>query len=216
MQFQRISAAEVLILAPLETAREAAWYALKNERIPSPLIDVEQNLVSGSRGDGVLTPILIATVTFQSQLEGTLVSFESKPAVGGKDIGARGRAKKLASMFERVLNSGHFATPGSVQAQAPAPLAEPSGAGSDSIALVGQPVYGLVLAPKRGTTLLTNSLVSLLCCQILLPFTLIYGLRTLKDYERQGDPGDRRMVIASIAVCGAGLLIIFVLLLLLL
>jgi hypothetical protein len=159
---------------------------------------------------------MIATAYFHKRPEGTLVSFDSRPVIGGKDMGARGRAKKMANTFERVLNSGHFADPDSPQAQLPAPIAEPSGTGSDRVALTGPPVYGRLLASKRGTTLLTNSLVSLLCCQILLPFTLIHGVKTLRDYEQQGDPGDKGWVIASIAICGVGTVAVLGLILLLL
>jgi hypothetical protein len=47
VQFERISASEVLAYTALEEAREAAWYALKHEGISAPLIDVESNVVSG-------------------------------------------------------------------------------------------------------------------------------------------------------------------------
>ncbi|RYZ80926.1 MAG: hypothetical protein EOP06_24430, partial [Proteobacteria bacterium] len=92
MQFQRTSPTEVLVLAPVEEVREAAWHALWNERVPSPVIDIEKHLVSGTQGDGLFTPVRIVTAKFAPSLEGTLISFESRPVVGGKDIGAKGRA----------------------------------------------------------------------------------------------------------------------------
>ena len=202
MQFERISSSEVLVLAPVETAREAAWYALKHERIPAPMIDVASNLVSGSQGDGVLTPVLIATASFQSQKDGTLVSFESIPAVGATDLAARGRAKKLANTFERVLNSGGFASPDRAQMNAPAPIAAPSGGGNGSVALIGQPLYGPIVMPKLGMTLLCYSIFGTICCQIMAPITLFHGMGVLKQYHRRGDPGDRGIVVAAMMLSG--------------
>jgi hypothetical protein len=209
MQFQRASPNQVLVLAPIEEMREAAWHALSNARIMSPIIDMEKNLVSGSQGDGILTAARVATARFQARADGTLVSFESKPVLGGRDIGARGREKKLANSFERILSAGYSPSSNHEQPQVPfgsAPIADPFSTGKVGPIMTGHPVYGSVLAAKRGMTLLGYGIFSLICCQILVPITFIYGIIALRDYKRQGDPGDKWFVIAGMAISGLALL----------
>lgn len=198
MQFQRVASNQLLVQAPLEQVREAAWQALWNARIHLPVIDTERNLVSGTQGDGILTVMRVATAKLEPRPEGTLVSFQSKPILGGFDLSAKSRAKKLTTFLEQLLQSNY--SPASLEVAsagyAVAPIADPSGAGAPALQ-TAQPLYGPVLAPKRGTRLLSYAFFSLLCCQILAPIAFAYGIGTLIDYKKHGNPGDKGLVIAS-------------------
>ncbi|RYX85451.1 hypothetical protein EON83_05655 [bacterium] len=209
MQFQRAAPNAVLVSAPVEAVREAAWYALVNERIPTPIIDTERNIVVGTQGDGILTVARVTTARFQPQGDGTIVSFESKPVLGGFDFGAKKRAQKLADSFESVLSTGYSPSPLPERpqiSQPSAPIADPFGPANTPPNMTGQPIYGSVLATKRGGTVLAYGVFSLICCQILVPVTLIYGIIALNDYRRMGDPGDKWLVIAGMGVSVLGIL----------
>lgn len=211
MQFQRISPTELLVLAPVEEVREAAWHTLWNERIQSPLIDVQKNLVSGAQGDGILTPARVVSANFEERSEGILVAFDSSPVIGSKDVGAKGREKKLANTLEQVL-AAHDSFPSSIQSGiAPAPIADPSSTGDAPLNLSNQPLYGATLSPKKGVTILCYGILSLILCQILGPITLMYGFGALKEYEREGDPGDKGLIHKGMAVSGVACLLLIAL-----
>ena len=198
----------MLVSGPIDAVREATWYALLNAGVMTPLIDVPKNLVSGTQGDGVLSAVRMATARFEPRPEGTLVSFEEKPVLGGTiDFGTgKKRAANMANSLERIILGGFAPVPETeVASSAPiaAPIADPTGSvQSASPYRVARPVYGEVRAPKRGVTLLIYGILGLLLCQIIAPITLIYGIGTLRDYKRQGDPGDKALVIGGMAIAG--------------
>ncbi len=208
MQFQRISPSEVLVMAPVEQVREATWYALRESRVAFPIIDVEQSVVSGSTGDGVLTVARSVTAQLIPQAQGTSVVFQSKAVLGGTiDWGAgKKAARKLADTMERILSSGFTPTgPTEYQApvvgNAPPPIALATGSGGNAPFVASdRPIYGRMLAPKRGATLLSYGVLGVLCCQFLSIFTVIYGFGALRDYKEKGDPGDRGLVIAGLCL----------------
>ncbi|BCM90139.1 hypothetical protein IAD21_01990 [Abditibacteriota bacterium] len=216
MQFQRISPTEFMVQAPVEEVREAAWYALRESRVANPIIDAEQNFVVGSTGDGFLSAARSATAQLIPQAQGTTVVFNSKPVLGGTiDFGAGKKAsKKLADALERILNSG-FTASGIVEPMAsapmgaaPPPIALATGGGANAPFVPGdRPVYGKMLAPKRGTTLLSYAVIGILCCQFLSVFTIIYSIGALRDYKVKGDPGDKGLVVASLCLGVLGCLI---------
>ena len=199
----------MLVFGPLETVREAAWHTLRNARIPAPIIDVEKNLVSGAQGDGILVAVRVTTVRFEEKPEGILVSFERKSILGGGDLVAKWWAKTLADSFQRILANGYASTPDAQPlpvVHAP-PLADPTGAGNTAPILLGRPHYGPILAHKRGVTILCYGILSLLF-PVLAPSTIIYGIRGLVDYKRLGDPGDRRFLVAGMAISVLGTLLL--------
>ena len=214
MQFQRISPNELLVNGPIEAVREAAWHALREERVREPLIDAEKNVVVGSTGDGVITGARTVTGQLTPLAEGTSVVFQSKAVLGGTiDFGAGRKAtKKLADALERVLNSG-FSSSGAVgpvpaaNVYAAPPIAAATG-GSVPFVQSGGPIYGRMLAPKRGTTLLVYGFLGMICCQILAPFTIAYSIGALRDYKAKGDPGDKGLVIAGLVLGILGCLLI--------
>ncbi len=207
MQFQRIAPTQMLVSGPPDAVREATWYALLNVGVMMPTIDVPKNLVSGTQGDGVLTSVRVVTARFEMRPEGTLVSFEEKPLLGSSlDFGtAKKRAANMANSLERII-AGGFAPPEvGVASSAPiaAPIADPNGGVQSALPMrIARPIYGEVRAPKRGATLLIYGILSALLCQILAPLTLIYGFGTLRDYKRQGDPGDKALVLGGMAIAG--------------
>lgn len=209
MQFQRFSPTQLLVVGPLEAVREAAWYALWSAGVLIPTIDAQKNIVSGSQGDGVLAVVRVVSATLDARPEGVLVSFESKPVMGGGiEFGAaKRRAQKLVESLERVLLSGFSGTPAPNAAPAPAtfaaPIADPSGGGNTFVPppqTMARPLYGEVRAPKRGVMMISYGLLSLIVCPIVAPITIIYGFSTLRDYQLKGDPGDKALVIAGMAV----------------
>lgn len=207
MQYQRVSPTEIVVAAPLEWAREAAWHSLWQSGVQLPVIDGQRNIVSGSTGDGILVSARTARAVLQARETGTSVTFSSQPIFGGTlDFGyGRKQAQKMADALQRIVTANAPATPDAAQAIAAplAPIASPTDAGPLRPAAPFQavrPLYGTVLAPKRGGILLIYSLITSLICQILAPLNLFYGVKALKDYREQGDPGDKALVIAAMVI----------------
>ena len=208
MQYQRVSPTEIVVAAPLEWAREAAWHSLWQSGVQLPVIDSERNIVSGSTGDGILVSARTARAVLQARETGTSVAFSSQPVFGGSiDFGyGRKQAQKMADALQRIVTANAPATADAGQpmaAPAYAPIASPTEAGPPRPAAPVQsvrPLYGTVLAPKRGGILLIYSLITSVVCAILAPLNLFYGAKALKDYREQGDPGDKALVIAAMVV----------------
>lgn len=204
MQFQRISPTEILVAAPLDWAREAAWHSLWQSGVYLPVIDTDKNLVSGSTGDGVLVSARTARASLEARETGTFVSFSSKPLFGGTlDFGVgRKQAQKMADALQRIVSADAPWTPesGPPAPVAVAPIASPiasAQAPSAPFVPTARPLYGPVLAPKRGVVLLLYSFITSVLCSIAAPINLIYGFKALKEYREQGDPGDKALVIAA-------------------
>lgn len=198
-----------MVAAPIEWAREAAWHSLWQSGVYLPVIDTDKNLVSGSTGDGVLVSARTASANLEARETGTLVAFSSRPLFGGTlDFGAgRKQAQKMADALQRIASADAPWTPDSAQnlpaPVAPAPIASPiASAPSQAAPFVptARPLYGPVLAPKRGVILLVYSLLTSVVCSILSPLNLIYGFKALKEYREQGDPGDQALVIAAMVI----------------
>ncbi len=186
MQPLRISPTELRVFAPLKTVREATWHALRRSGVALPLIDVEKNCVAGEVGDGVFSSALFARAQLVEHGGEVSVSFLVAPVIGGTiDWSLRRRAAKMADALERALENQDKAEP----ALRSAPIASAVGAG-DEFTPLGEPIYGQVRSPKRGTTLVVYSIAGLLLCPIIAPFALAYCVSALKDYAREGDPGD--------------------------
>jgi len=208
VQFQRVSPTQILVAAPLEWAREAAWHSLWQSGVYLPVIDTDRNLVSGSTGDGILVSARTARAFFEARPEGTLVAFASQPVFGGTlDFGyGRKQAQKMADALQRIATADAPWTPDAAPSPAPvavAPIASPLASASPQPApfvAAARPLYGPVLAPKRGIVLLVYSLLTSVICSIIAPLNVVYGFKALKDYREQGDPGDKALVIAAMAI----------------
>ena len=218
VQYQRISATEILVAAPLEWAREAAWHSLWQSGVYLPVIDTGKNLVSGSTGDGVLAAARVVRARLEAREGGTLVAFSSRPVIGGTvDFGAGTRqAQKLADALQRIVQADAPWTPESAApAPAPvAPIASPVATTAQAqtpFVPTARPLYGPVLAPKRGVPLLLYSFIIAVLCAIASPLTLIYGFNALKDYREQGDPGDKSLVIAAMVISSLACLAVVIL-----
>jgi len=204
MQFQRISSTEFLVFGPMPTVREAAWHALRSMGILNAVIDANRNIVAGSTGDGFIIAVRIVSATLQETEQGVRVALASKPVLGGSiDFGVgRKAASKVGDALAWALGAdlAPVAPPENAGYPAPiaAPIADPSG--NAPIAAPMPSAYGHILAPKRGMTLLSYGLLSMVCCRILAPFTVGYSLGALKDYRVNGDPGDRGLVIGALVI----------------
>ena len=113
----------------------------------------------------------------------------------------------MADALQRIVAADAPWTPADAQAPAVAvpvaPIASPVASATPQPAPfvpVARPLYGQVLAPKRGVVLLVYSLLTSVICSILAPLKLVYGFKALKDYREQGDPGDKGLVIAAMVV----------------
>lgn len=209
VQFHRVSPTQILIAAPVEWAREAAWHSLWQSGVYLPVIDAQRNLVSGSTGDGILVSARTARARLEARPEGTLVEFSSAPLFGGTlDFGVgRKQAQKMADALQRIAAADAPWTPEAAPAPAPAvaPIASPVASVSPQQAPfvpAARPLYGPVLAPKRGIVLLVYSLLTSVICAVITPINLVYGFKALKDYREQGDPGDKALVIAAMVISG--------------
>lgn len=209
MQYQRVSPTEIVVAAPPEWAREAAWHSLWQSGVQLPVIDSERNIVSGSTGDGILVSARTARAVLQARDTGTSVMFSSQPVFGGSiDFGfGRKQAQKMADALQRIVTANAPATPDAGQPMAApasfAPIASPTDVAAPRPAAPFQavrPLYGTVLAPKRGGILLLYAFIIGVLCAILSPLNLFYGAKALKDYREQGDPGDKALVIAAMVV----------------
>jgi len=211
MQFQRISSTEFLVFGPMPAVREAAWHALRSTGVLNAVIDPDRNIVAGSTGDGFIIAVRTVSATLVETGQGIQVSLASKPVLGGTiDFGSgRKAAGKVGDALAWALNANlaPLAPPEISGYAAPIapPIADPTG--NVSMAAPTPSAYGHILAPKRGMTLLSYGLLSMLCCQILAPFTIGYSLSALKDYRVNGDPGDRGLVIGGLVLGVIGCLL---------
>lgn len=197
MSTSRPTPQQVLTDLALEAAREATWQGFREAGVKEPLIDRDKNVVAGTTGDGVLQASRLALATFEVQGLGTLITFESKPIMGGVvEAGGvkRKQAKKLADAVEKVIERGWTRVPeaplGSEMVAPVAPIASP---GAPLGPVAGEPVYGGMLPAKQGTTLIIYGVLGLFCCQILAPFTWYCSNQALKKYG-DIDPGDKSIV----------------------
>ena len=203
MQPQRISPTELRVFAPIKIVREATWRALRRNGVVLPLIDIEKNMVAGEVGDGVFSSALFARALLIEREGEVTVSFFVAPVIGGTiDLSLKRRAEKMAGALERALEHSEnldFATRS-------APIASAVGAGNEFAGL-GEPIYGQIRSPKRGTTLLAYGIAGLILCPIIAPFAFAYSWSALKDYARDGDPGDSRLVKVGMGLAGFSLLV---------
>ena len=201
VKFERLSPKQVLVFGPPEIVREAAWHALWNEGVPAPLIDVDKNLVAGTIGDAIRNTGAVLKAHIEAKPDGTLVSFASAPILGATGWDGDGRARKLVSWLEQILQDGFPEVKAS--ARNTAPIAEPFGGGDPHkgrVALTTQPPqYGPVLAPKCGKAILYYGIASLFFCPLVAFFTLSYGATALLRYHREGDPGDKKQVLIGLS-----------------
>ena len=196
----------------LEAAREVAWQALRESNVQTPVIDREQNIVTGTTGDGFVQATRQIAVNFQARSEGgTLISVASKPVMAGSiDLGgAKKRARKIADAVEKVIArerapggarasdspfAGSSAT-GDLPAN-PYATAAPIAAPGAPVVPQGGPVYARAMPAKQGVTLIVYALLGLTCCPIAAPFAWYYAAQALKSYGAL-DPGDRSTVAVA-------------------
>lgn len=199
MATSRPTPQQILTDLALDAAREATWQGFREAGVKEPLIDREKNVVAGTTGDGVLQAARLALATFEEQSMGTLITFESKPIMGGVvEVGGvkRKQGKKLGDAVEKVIERGWTRMPDSLSpfgAERAAPVAPIAAPGAPIGPVVGEPVYGGMLPAKQGTTLIIYGVLGLFCCQILAPFTWYYSNQALKKYG-DIDPGDKSTV----------------------
>lgn len=123
MAHSRPTPQQILTDLPLEAAREATWQGFFEASVQSPMIDATENLVVGTVGDGVLQAARIVSASFERAENGTLISFTSRPVMGGVIESGKAKlkkAEKVADKVEAVLARGWTRTP-----QVSAPFAAP-------------------------------------------------------------------------------------------
>lgn len=213
MPTSRPTPQQILTGLPLEAAREATWQSFVEASVKTPIIDREKNVVFGTTGDGFLAATRTVTANFASQNEGTLISIENKPVIGGSiDFGgSKRRAKKIANNVESVIGRGWTRAPSAIETvaaptAATAPIAEPTA--QKTAMPVSGPVYGVAMPAKQGNTILLYAILGLTCVPIAAPFALVYANKALKTYGDL-DPGDKSLVNISriIGIIGCVLLV---------
>lgn len=214
MATSRPTPQQILTDLPLEAAREATWQGFVEASVKTPIIDREKNIVFGTTGDGFLAATRTVSATFASQSEGTLISIENKPVIGGSiDFGgSKRRARKIAGVIENVIGRGWTREPSAIESvvaptAATAPIAEPT---AQKIAMPASgPVYGVAMPAKQGNTIMLYAILGLTCVPIAAPFALVYANKALKTYG-DIDPGDKSLVNISriIGIIGCVLLVL--------
>ncbi len=192
MTLQRLSPTQILTDVPLEAAREAVWYGLRDAGVSNVVIDRDKNVVVGSTGASLSTYGQNITATLVTRAEGVSITLKSEAQVQGSiDFGKSKRhAKSVADAVENSLRQGERPREAVVETGPLAPIAAPTG---ELATGASGPIYGVALPPKRGTVVLIYGLLGISCCQIAAPFAWFYGSRALREYG-VSDPGDKTIV----------------------
>jgi hypothetical protein len=193
MTIERLAPNQIATDLSLHLARECCWRALVNAGFIDVVIDVDKNVVAGSKGAGWRSNGEILEAKFEDHPLGCKVEVKVKSSLPGTlDFGRfKRRTKKVTDQVETFLKAPQVEFEKAPLApRVVAPIAAPDGGSSF---VTSAPIYGAVLPAKRGNVILIYAVLGLCLIHIFSPFAWYYAHATLKDYGAI-DPGDKKQV----------------------
>jgi hypothetical protein len=193
MTIERLAPNQIGTDLSLHLARESCWRALINAGFIDVVIDVDKNVVAGSKGAGWRSNGEILEAKFEDHPLGCMVEVKVKSSLPSTlDFGRfKRRTRNITDQVETFFKAPQVELEKSPLApRVVAPIAAPDGSSSF---VMSAPVYGPAMPAKRGSVILIYAVLGLFLVHIFSPFAWYYAHSALKEYG-DIDPGDKKQV----------------------